>query len=157
MNKDKTFHYTKEKMVEDLIKQISFKNNDIVLDAGSGKNKVWINNVPDFCERLECEVEDGCDFLKWEGKADWVIGNFPFDIGWKFTEKAIEVAKKGIAVLGSIKFFNQFTPIRLQIMKDKGFELQKIIVVNDKRWYGRYYFLIFEKKKGILFWIKKSY
>jgi len=49
------------------------------------------------------------------------------------------------------------TPRRLQIMKDKGFELQHIRVVADKRWYGRYYFLVFEKKKGILSWTRKTY
>ena len=155
---DISFHYTNEEMVKDLIKLIPFKITDTILDAGSGKNKVWYNNLNLICkERFECELEDGCDFLEWNKKVDWVIGNPPFDIGWKFTEKAIYVANKGIAFLGSIKFFNQFTSLRLEQMKEKGFELQHIHILADKRWFGRYYFLIFEKKKGILSWTRKTY
>jgi len=159
MRKDITFHYTNEKMVKELIELIPFEFcGEKVLDAGSGKNKVWYNNIPETLIKYECEIEDGCDFFKLSGEVDWVIGNPPFDIGWKFTEKAISIATKGIAFLGSIKFFNQFTPKRLQLMKDEGFELQKIHVVSDVRWYGRFYFLIFEKnKKGILSWNVKTY
>ena len=47
--KDITFHYTNEKMVKDLIKLIPFRENDTVLDAGSGKNKVWYKNIPKKC------------------------------------------------------------------------------------------------------------
>jgi hypothetical protein len=153
---DITFHYTNENMVKDLIKIIPIKENESVLDAGSGKNKVWYNNIQNK-EKYECELEDGNDFLLWTKKVDWVIGNPPFDIGWKFIEKSIDVANVGIAVLGSIKFFNQFTPARLEIMKNKGFELQHIRVVADKRWFGRYYFLIFEKKPGFVSWERKTY
>ena len=157
--KDITFHYTNEDMVKDLIKPIPFKITDTILDAGSGKNKVWYNNLNLICkERFECELEDGCDFLNdWHKNVDWVIGNPPFSVGWKFTQKATEIANKGIAFLGSIQFFNQFTSLRLELMKEKGFELQHIHVVADKRWFGRYYFLIFEKKKGILSWERKTY
>ena len=153
--KDITFHYTNEQMVKDLIKLIPFKKDDVALDAGSGKNKVWQKNCPVKC--LECELEDGVDFLEWDKKVDWVIGNPPFDIGWKFTEKATNLAISGIAFLGSIKFFNQFTSKRLEFMKENGFELQHIKVVADKRWFGRYYFLIFEKKKGFVSWKRKTY
>jgi len=154
--KDKTFHYTNEKMVKDLIELIPFKKEDYVLDAGSGKNKVWQKNCPVEC--FECEIDDGCDFMEWDKRVDWVIGNPPFHQSWAFTEKAIEIASKGIAFLVNNQALNShMTPRRLQLMKDKGFELQHIRVVNDSRWFGRYYFLIFEKKKGILSWTRKTY
>jgi len=157
--KDITFHYTNEEMVKDLIRLIPFKYcGESVLDAGSGKNKVWCNNIDDTLIRYECEIEDGCDFLEWGKKVDWVIGNPPFHLSWVFTEKALSVASKGIAwLLNNQSLNSQMTPRRLQIMKDKGFELQHIRVVADKRWYGRYYFLIFEKKKGIISWNKKTF
>ena len=41
-----TFHYTDEQMVKDLIPLLPIKENDTVLDAGSGKNKVWFKNIP---------------------------------------------------------------------------------------------------------------
>ena len=153
--KDITFHYTNEQMVKDLITITPLSGS--VLDAGSGKNKVWYKNIPDNLEKYECEIEDGVDFLDWNKKVDWVIGNPPFNIGWKFIDKMTEIAQKGIAVLGNINNFNQFTPKRLEAMKDKGFELQHIHVVSDKRWFGRYYYLIFEKKKGFVSWERKTY
>ena len=149
-----SFHYTNPKMVEDLMKLIPFDDSDIALDAGSGKNKVWQKNCPVEC--LECELEDGCDFLTdWDQKVDWVIGNPPFDQQKDFLKKASEVATKGIAFLGNINFWNGLTPKRLSEMN--GFELQHIHIVSDKRWFGRYYFLIFEKKKGIMSWTRKTY
>ena len=156
--KDITFHYTKEEMVKDLLGLIPFNKNDKVLDAGSGKNKVWYWNIPKHCHIDECEIEDGCDFLEWNKKVDWVIGNPPYHIGWQFTEKAGDIANKGITwLVNNVGLNSLMTPRRLQIMKEKGFELQHIRVVADKRWFGRYYFLIFEKKKGILSWERKNY
>lgn len=74
--KNKTLHYTKPEMAKDLIDLIPFKDGDVALDVGSGKNKVWQKNCPVKC--LECEIEDGCDFLNWNKKVDWVIGNPPY-------------------------------------------------------------------------------
>ena len=54
--KDTTFHYTKPEMVKDLIKLVPFKQYDYVLDAGSGKNKVWYHHLPPIIKRFECEI-----------------------------------------------------------------------------------------------------
>jgi len=155
--KDITFHYTNPEMVKDLVRLIPLSETDTVLDAGSGKNKVWYNAIQNtVVEKHECEIEDGCDFLTdWNKKVDWVIGNPPFDNQKAFLKKASEIATRGIAFLGNINFWNGLTPKRLSEMN--GFELQHIHVVSDKRWFGRYYFLIFEKKKGILGWTRKTY
>jgi len=119
---DITFHYTKEEMVKDLLKFVPFNEGDKVLDAGSGRNKVWYNNLPTFVIKYECEIEDGCDFLKdWNKEVDWIIGNPPYAISWKFLEKSIKIAKKGIAFLFSIKAFNSLTPRRLEQVKRYGF------------------------------------
>jgi len=154
--KDISFHYTNEEMVKDLLKLIPLEKGDVVLDAGSGKNKVWQKNCPVKC--LECEIEDGCDFLKWDKKIDWILGNPPYHIGWQFTEKASQFSNKGIAwLVNNTEMNSLFTPRRLSIMKDAGFEITHIKVVADKRWFGRYYFLIFEKKKGFVSWTRKTY
>lgn len=156
--RDKEFYYTKDLMVKDLIKLIPFKKGDRVLDAGSGDNKVWYNNIPRECERYECEIERGCDFYKWEDKVDWVIGNLPFHIGWDFVSKSLNIAQKGMAFLGNINFFNQFTPRRLELMSKNKFYLNHIHILADKRWFGRYYFIIFEKKNSeFITWNTKTY
>jgi hypothetical protein len=145
---DITFHYTNEEMVKDLIRFVPFKEADTVLDAGSGKNKVWYNNLPENVCKYECELEDGIDFLtQWHMNVDWVVGNPPFHLGWKFTEKAFKTANKGVAfLLNNAGLNSTFTPKRMQETEEMGWYLQHIRVVADKRWFGRYYFLIFTRE-----------
>lgn len=154
-NKDKTFHYTNPQMVKWLLAQTPYTGS--VLDAGSGKNKVWFNELKG--EKYECEIDDGCDFFKWDKRVDWVIGNPPYHESWKFTEKALAVANKGIAWLLNNQALNShFTPRRLQSMSHLGFHYSKIIVVADKRWFGRYYYLILTKNKNsFISWNTKTF
>lgn len=74
------------------------------------------------------------------------ISNPPYHLSWEFTKKALEIANVGIAWLLNNQCLNsQLTPRRIELIKQKGFYLQKIQVVADKRWFGRYYYLIFSK------------
>jgi hypothetical protein len=145
---DIKFHYTNESMVKWLLSLTPIEDSDVVLDAGSGKNKVWYNSLTNPC-KFECELEDGCDFMQCESKVDWVVGNPPFHIGWGFTEKAMTISKKGVAfLLNNTGLNSTFTPKRIEWMQSQGFYLQRIQVVSDKRWFGRYYYLIFTKQKN---------
>ncbi len=158
--KDITFHYTNEQMVIDLLDITPlWKEGLTILDAGSGKNKVWFKNLPKG-ENYECEIEDGCDFLtQWDKKVDWVIGNPPFHLGKDFLLKASDIAEHGIAFLINNQCFNSFLlPSRLELLKKKGFYIQNIKVVQDKRWFGRYYYLIFTKEENnFISWNTKTY
>ncbi len=152
--KDITFHYTNEQMVKDLIALTPISGS--VLDAGSGKNKVWFNNLKG--EKYECELMDGVDFYAWDKKVDWVVGNPPFSEMEQFILKGSEIAQMGFAWLLSIRGFNSLTPRRLQLYKNNGFYLTKIHIVSDSRWYGRYYYLIFTKKPNeFLSWNGTTY
>jgi len=152
--KDISFHYTNEQMVKDLVAITPISGS--VLDAGSGKNKVWFNNLKG--EKYECEIEDGVDFLLWDKKVDWVVGNPPFHQGWLFLEKASQVANKGVAFMGNLNFWNSCLPSRFEILKDRGFYLQNIHIIQDKRWFGRYYYLIFTKEPNtFISWERKTY
>jgi hypothetical protein len=155
--KDINFHYTNEQMVIDLLSITPIKYEDSVLDAGSGKNKVWFNNV-NCKEKYECEIEEGNDFLLWDKIVDWVIGNPPFHEGWKFLDKASQIANKGVAFLGNLNFWNSCLPNRFELLKERYFYLNKIHIVQDKRWFGRYYYFIFTKEKNdFLSWNSKTY
>jgi len=146
--KDITFHYTKPEMARDLLEITPILASDSVLDAGSGKNKIWYHSLKNEA-KFECELEDGNDFLEWNHSVDWVLGNPPYHMSWIFTEKALCIANKGIAWLVNNQALNShFTPKRIQTMQEAGFFLQRIHVVSDKRWFGRYYYLIFQKTKN---------
>ena len=159
--KDKTFHYTNPEMVKYLLSKTPYSGS--VLDAGSGKNKVWFNELKG--KKYECEIDDGVDFFEkengnyWGARVDWIVGNPPYHESWKFTERALQLADKGIAWLLNNQALNShFTPRRLQRMSELGFHYSKIVVVADKRWFGRYYYLILEKKENnFISWNKKIY
>jgi len=154
MNRPKEFYYTNEQMVKDLLAITPISGS--VLDVGSGKNKVWFNNLQG--EKYECEIEDGSNFYDWIEPVDWVIGNPPFHEGWEFMKQSVLIARKGIAFLGNINFFNQFTTRRLEYLKERDWYLQHIKVLADKRWFGRYYYLIFGREnKELVSWELKSY
>ncbi len=155
-------HYTNPRMVIDLLEHVPFAGDDVVLDAGSGRNKVWYKELARYrVERLECEIEDGVDFLtNWNRPVDWVIGNPPFNQGHQFVEKASQIARKGIAFLGSHNFLNSFClPRRMQELAERGFSVQRIHIVQDKRWFGRYYFLVIRRNVDSSFvsWETETY
>jgi len=156
--RNKEFYYTSKEMVKDLLAITPISGS--VLDAGSGKNKVWFNNLQG--EKYECEIENDCDFYLWDKKVDWVVGNPPFrdkkegeNQIWKWIEKASEVSNQGMAFLLNHKVFNTLTPVRLQKLADKGFYIQHIRIVADKRWFGRYYYIIWGREnKNLISWKK---
>ena len=158
------FFFTKEEMVKDLLAITPIKPEDVVLDAGSG-NLVWFKNLPCLPEnRRECEIERGCDFYEWKEEVDWVVGNPPFrDKNGKnqipsWIEKSSTIARKGFAFLINHKVFNCLTPRGLEKLKERGFYLQHIRIVSDKRWFGRYYYLIWGREnKNFVSWELKSY
>lgn len=156
---DKSFHYTKEEMVKDLIDLIPLNNKDKVLDAGSGLNKVFYNNIPNFCERYECELDEGKDFLLEKNSFDWIIGNPPYHIAKDFLLHSASLSKKGIAFLINLTCLNSFLlPSRLKKMQSFGFYINKIHIVQDKRWFGRYFFVIFTKEpSSIISYQERSY
>lgn len=143
-------------MARDLVALLPLEGKS-VLDAGSGKNKVWYNLLTG--ERYECEIEDGTSFYDWGKQVDWVIGNPPYHESWKFTEHALKVAKQGIAWLLNNQAMNShLTPARLAKMHELGWHYTKIHTVADKRWFGRYYFLVLEKKPNdFISWERKTY
>jgi len=142
-------HYTSESMAKDLLKFVPFEKGDIVLDPCSGRNKVWYSNFPRYTVNLECEIEEGNNFFEYSKPVDWCVSNPPFTNGVLFVEKAMSLVKKGIAYLGNHNFINSlFLPSRMEKYKSFGFTMSNIQIVMDKRWFGRYYFIIIRKDYG---------
>lgn len=138
---------TPESLVKDLLKLVSYSNKDFIIDAGSGERKVWFSNIK-FTKKEELELKDGKNFLDYNKKVDWVIENPPFTDFIKFIFKLAEICNKGFAFLTNHSRINQLTPRRLEKLKEKGFYITKIHVCSIKKWFGRYYFLVFTKNKS---------
>lgn len=98
-------------------------------------------------------------FMSGRGGVEWVVGNPPYHESWKFTEQALKVARKGIAWLLNNQALNShLTPARLEKLHNEGWYYTKLHVCADKRWFGRYYFLILEKKPSdFIGWTKATY
>lgn len=140
---------TPPELAKFLIDYVGINENDVVIDAGSGSNKVWFNALTQK-NKYEYEIKDGKDFLKCDICADWVIGNPPFTLFVEFLFKASEISQKGFAFLINNTRFNQITPTRLKKLEEKGFYLSKIMIVSVKRWFGRYYFVVFTRNKSCI-------
>ena len=147
---DVEFHYTPEELVKYCLSLLNFEKEDVVLDVGAGKNMVWYNNIK-IAKKDFCEIELGKDFFEYKEDVDWCIGNPPFKFLWKMMEKSFEISNKGVAFLMAIDGINRFTPKRLEYIKSKGFYINKIAIVNCKKWFGRYFFVIFTKKPNNFF------
>ena len=148
---------TPEELVKDLLNLVPFKKNDSVIDAGSGLRKVWFNNIPTN-NKESVEIKDGEDFKEYNKKVDWVVGNPPFTEFISFIFKSSEICKKGFAFLTNHSRINQLTPKRLDDLKEKGFYLSKIHIFGCKKWFGRYYFLVWTKEESKdISWVRKTY
>jgi hypothetical protein len=55
------------------------------------------------------------------------------------------VSLKRIGFILNTACFQSLTPKRYKRMEDLGFTVTKLVVFNVQKWYGRYYFIVFER------------
>ena len=158
--KDNSIVMTKPTMAIELLKLIQFKEGDIVIEPCKGDG-AFFNNFPKKTNNKWCEINEGVDFLNYNENVDYVISNPPFiprKLFWDFHLKAMDISKKGIYWLINFASLNVFTTKRLDDMKNKGWYIQQLHIVNDKRWFGRYCFIhISKKKSNFITYDKTSY
>ena len=155
--KDKIYfeHQTPKELAKDLIKYITFENDDVVLEPFKGEGAFY-DALGSNVVKESTEIEDGRDYLSHEGFVDWVVTNPPYRLEtgtkrvnsfWIILDHFSNKVTKGMAFLINEKCFSGLTPKRIKILNDKGVYLHKMIVCSVKKWRGRYYFLIFKKEK----------
>jgi hypothetical protein len=144
--KDEDICFTKPEMAKALIDTIEFEDGDVCMEPCRGKGAFY-DAFPSNVVKKYCEISEDIDYLQYnDGMVDYTISNPPFvpsSLFWKFHEKAMETTNKHIFWLVNLDVVRGFTPTRLENMKEKGWYIQKMTVVKDKRWYGRYYFIKF--------------
>ena len=151
---------TQETMAIHLIGLVPFKAGDTVMEPCRGKGAFY-NSLPSFVEKHWCEINEGKDYLMYEGTVDITLSNPPFiprALFWAFQKKAMDTTRRTIYWLINISSLNVFTPKRLTEMRDKGWYIQSFHMVSDKRWFGRYVWLEISKIPSKVFtWECKSF
>lgn len=133
--------YTPSALAKVLISMVPLKGGDTVLDPCKGKGS-FFDNYPSNVFSNWCEVDQGRDFLEFQGKVDWIITNPPYSRLKEFWTKTLEVCEKGFAfLLGS----PNITPQRIESAKKSGFTCIRIHLTKVDQWFGYQFFLIFAK------------
>ena len=152
------FHHTPLEIAKDIIKQVNYSKDDLVLEPFKGDGAFYNQLIN--CNKDYCEIDDGKDFFNYTKKVDWIISNPPFKILINnelknglipIIDHSINITTKGFGYLVNNNLFNSLTVNRLNNWQDKGFVVSYIKVYEIKKWFGRWFFILFEKnKKSIL-------
>ena len=160
VEKDATIVMTNPSMATDLISLIPLIDGDVIIEPCKGTGSFY-NNFPKNTINMFCEINEGIDYLDFNGEVDYTISNPPFvprKLFWNFQCKAMETTRKAIYWLINISPLNVFTPKRLNEMKSKGWYINDFHIVSDKRWFGRYVWMRISKTNTqTITWCDKTY
>lgn len=158
-------HQTPKTCAKDLIALVPLHSNDRVIEPFKGEGAFY-DSFPAYVEKDWAELEQGRDYQDLSGEYDWVITNPPFRLEtgtkrvnsfWFLLDYYSTRAKKGIAFLGNDMCFSTLTPRRMELLKQRGWSITKIVVCSIKKWRGRYFFIILEKKQGFFDFLPLNY
>ena len=149
------FHQTPPALAKELVKFVPLQPNDTVCEPFRGEGAFY-NHFPAFVQKDWAEIQQGKDYKDISGQYDWMITNPPFRLQeeggqktnafWKLLDWASKKCRKGLGFLGNRECFCALTPKRLTLLEARGFYLTKLVICNVKKWHGRYYFVVFEKR-----------
>jgi len=148
------FHQTPIELCRDLMKYVQIQETDRLYEPFKGEG-CFYNSFPAANQKDWSEIQQGRDFKDYVGEYDWVITNPPFRLQqeegrinsfWYLLDYYTSRARKGVAFLGNDRCFSALTPRRIEILKQKGWYINKIVVCSVRKWRGRYFFIILGKK-----------
>ena len=162
-----SLHMTPVALAEDILSLIPSLPGDSYYEPFKGEGSFY-DAMPS--PKSYTEIDEGSDFFNYQIKHDWIITNPPFRIivtedskptsatevnmgdGMKrvngfipCVEKALTLADKGAGFLVNHKCMNTLTNKRLNDWNNLGFAISIIKVYEVKKWFGRYFFILFVK------------
>jgi hypothetical protein len=167
MNEEETyfFHQTPPEAAKDLLAKIAFDPTDTLYEPFRGEGSFY-DNFPEGNPKEWSEIKEERDYKDFTGSYDWVITNPPFRLEqegkrvnsfYYLLDFFSQRARKGIAFLANDLCFSALTPKRMATISARGFNITKIVVCNIKKWRGRYFFVVLEKKPGFFNYLQNSY
>ncbi len=122
---------------------------EVVLEPARGDGGFY-NALPACVVREYCEYREGLDFFDYVGEVDTVITNPPFkergqNLVIPFLDKSLGVARKRVIFLINHNAFLSLTPVRLRGWGELGWGVTMLTVFSIKKWFGRYYLVVFER------------
>ena len=161
MEKDNVyfFHQTPVELARDLIALLPIAPTDLLYEPFKGEGAFY-NSFPKENPKHWAEITEGRDYSEDTTEYDWVITNPPFSLDtggkrvnsfWFLMDYFTQRAKKGVAFLANDTCFSTLTPRRIKLLEDRGWSITKLVVSSIKKWRGRYYFFILEKKASDTF------
>jgi type I restriction-modification system DNA methylase subunit len=159
------FHQTPAECAQALVPFVPLVPNDRVIEPFKGEGAFY-NAIPNFVSKDWAEKELGKDYTDISGEYDWVITNPPFRLDgatgrtnafWTLIDYYTQRAKKGIAFLANDACFGTLTPRRHEILRQRGWGITKLVVCSIKKWRGRYFFIILEKKPSFVDYLLPNY
>jgi hypothetical protein len=97
-----------------------------VLDPARGQGAFFKALVAYGCLTDWCELEQGRDFLQYQGRVDWVLTNPPWSKFLPFLKHAMRLAPN-IVFLASVSHF--MFKARLRALEEAGFGLREALLV----------------------------
>ena len=159
------FHQTPMSLAKDLINTLDIEDTDILYEPFRGEGS-FFNHFPEPNPKDWSEIIEGKDYRDHSGEYDWVITNPPFRLEtgekrvnsfWFILQYFMQRARKGIAFLANDACFCTLTPKRLAELEKSGWGISNITVCAVKKWRGRYFFIVFEKKPTFYKYLKGNY
>ena len=156
-NETYMFHQTPGDLCKELLCHLSLQPDDRLYEPFRGEGGFY-NHFPAANAKDWSEITQGRDYKDFEGEYDWVITNPPFRLDtdgkrvnsfWFLLDYFTRKAKKGIAFLGNDRCFCTLTPKRMKVLEERGWGITKVVVCSVKKWRGRYFFIVLEKKPGV--------
>ena len=154
---------TPRELAKSLISMIEYEAGDRFYEPFRGKGAFY-DIMPE--PKDWAEIKLGRDFfiyLPFDGNCEHIVTNPPFRVDGNnsfitILERSMNIANKTVAMLINHRMMNSLTPIRLEKYKKNGWVITNIHVVSVKKWFGRYWFVIFKKNSNsIITWDLKNY
>lgn len=118
--------YTPPRLAKDIVQH--FKPTGFAVEPCSGKGAFTCALRESQVDSVvTCEIDEGDDFLLFEGSCDWIITNPPWSQLRAFLKKSMEVADN-VVFLCLVNAF--FMKARQRDMEQAGFHIKEILFVD---------------------------